>query len=109
MTSDDLRSWDALADGWSEWVHHNDNRLYVLDPAHLQKIGDVTGKRVLDAGCGEGRFARMLAERGAKVTAFDFSPRMIELATQNENGQAAWHRVCRRRHDRPLAVRRRNL
>jgi SAM-dependent methyltransferase len=85
VTSEDLRSWDALADGWSEWVHNNDNRLYVLDPAHLKQIGDVADKRVLDAGCGEGRFARMLAERGANVTAFDFSPRMIELAKQIES------------------------
>lgn len=84
MSSEDLRSWDALADGWSEWVHHNDTRLYLLDPAHLDALGDVSGKRVLDAGCGEGRFARMMAERGALVTAFDFSPRMIEIATRLE-------------------------
>src|SRR5439155_17130287 len=38
------------------------------------------GLRVLDAGCGEGRFARMMAERGARVTAIDLSSRMIELA-----------------------------
>jgi SAM-dependent methyltransferase len=84
VTSEDLSSWDALADGWSEWVHSNGTRLFMLDPAHLQALGDVAGKRVLDAGCGEGRFARMMAERGAKVTAFDFSPRMIELAVNAE-------------------------
>ncbi len=84
MTSEDLRSWDALADGWSEWVHHNDTRLFMLDPAHLQALGAAAGKHILDAGCGEGRFARMMAERGANVTAFDFSPRMIELATKAE-------------------------
>ena len=85
MNNEDLASWDALADGWSEWVRHNDNRLFVLDPAHLAQLGDVSGKRVLDAGCGEGRFARMLAERGAAVTAFDFSPRMIEIAAKMES------------------------
>ncbi len=77
---EDLRSWEALADGWAEWANNNDNRLFNLDPAHLALAGEVAGKRVLDAGCGEGRFARMLAERGATVTAFDFSPRMIEHA-----------------------------
>jgi 2-polyprenyl-3-methyl-5-hydroxy-6-metoxy-1,4-benzoquinol methylase len=85
--SEDLRAWNALADGWSEWVHHNDNRTYVLDPAHLAQAGDVSGKQVLDAGCGEGRFARMLAERGAHVTALDFSPRMIEIAQGIEEKQ----------------------
>ena len=87
MTSEDLRSWDALADGWSQWVHHNQTRTILLDPAHLEALGDVSGKRVLDAGCGEGRFARMLAERGAQVTALDFSTRMIELATDIEAKQ----------------------
>ena len=87
MTSEDLHSWDALADGWAQWVNHNQTRTILLDPAHLEAAGDVSGKRVLDAGCGEGRFARMLAERGAQVTAFDFSPRMIELAQEVEAKQ----------------------
>lgn len=87
MSSEDLTSWDALADGWAEWVNHNQTRTILLDPAHLEAAGDVSAKRVLDAGCGEGRFARMLAERGAQVTAFDFSPRMIELATEIEAKQ----------------------
>jgi len=39
VSSEDLRSWDALADGWSEGVHHNDTRLFMLDPAHLQALG----------------------------------------------------------------------
>jgi SAM-dependent methyltransferase len=47
-------------------------------------MGDVSGKSVLDAGCGEGRFARMLASRGARVTAIDISPRMIQLARAEE-------------------------
>ncbi len=87
MSSEDLRSWEAIAEGWAEWIPHNDARLFVLDPAHLTLLGDVEGKRVLDAGCGEGRFARMLAECGAKVTAFDFSPKMIEIAGRIEADQ----------------------
>ena len=39
---------------------------------------------ILDAGCGEGRFARQMAERGAKVTAFDLSERMIANALKGE-------------------------
>lgn len=77
-------SWDAIADGWAEWVRTNESRVYVLDGAHLALAGDVADLRVLDAGCGEGRFARMLAERGARVTGVDLSPRMIELARRAE-------------------------
>ncbi len=38
------------------------------------------GARVLDAGCGSGRDARVFHELGFQVTAFDASPRMAALA-----------------------------
>jgi SAM-dependent methyltransferase len=37
------------------------------------KLGDLTGKRVLDFGCGHGMAAVVLARRGAMVTGFDLS------------------------------------
>jgi 2-polyprenyl-3-methyl-5-hydroxy-6-metoxy-1,4-benzoquinol methylase len=77
-------SWDRLADGWAEWVQTNQARVHVLDAAHLALAGSVDGLRVLDAGCGEGRFARMLAESGATVTGIDLAPRMIEIARETE-------------------------
>jgi magnesium-protoporphyrin O-methyltransferase len=41
---------------------------------------DLRGARVLDAGCGTGAMASELAQRGAKVTAVDISPQLIDIA-----------------------------
>ena len=43
---------------------------------------DLTGLRILDAGCGTGALAVACAQRGASVTAIDVSPTLIELARE---------------------------
>ena len=48
----------------------------------LELCGDVKGKRVLDVGCGSGRYAIELARRGAEVVGLDFAPAMVEMSTQ---------------------------
>ncbi|MGB3184599.1 MAG: class I SAM-dependent methyltransferase [Ornithinimicrobium sp.] len=45
------------------------------------------GGRVLDAGCGTGRVARRLAERGYAVTGVDSDPRMLAIARQHRGEQ----------------------
>jgi SAM-dependent methyltransferase len=48
----------------------------------VRSLGDVSGRRVVDVGCGTGRIARWLAEqRGARhVVGVDFSPATVEAA-----------------------------
>ena len=41
---------------------------------------DLTGARILDAGCGTGVLSRMLDERGAEVVSVDISDKLIEVA-----------------------------
>ena len=41
---------------------------------------DLSGKRVLDAGCGTGAYAVEAARRGAQVVAIDLSPTLVDLA-----------------------------
>ncbi len=43
---------------------------------------DLRGRRFLDAGCGTGAMSCEAARRGAKVTAVDISPSLIEIARQ---------------------------
>jgi 2-amino-4-hydroxy-6-hydroxymethyldihydropteridine diphosphokinase len=51
----------------------------VLDLA-VGAIGPLDGKRLLDVGCGTGRFTRELAARGARVTGLDRSETMLRVA-----------------------------
>jgi len=80
---DDVRAvWDRLADDWQIQIGDDGdaNRRLNSDPVLWALLGDVDGRRVLDAGCGTGYLSRQLAERGAVVTAIDVSARMIALA-----------------------------
>ena len=43
---------------------------------------DLSGRRILDAGCGTGALAIEAARRGAQVVAIDLSPTLIELARE---------------------------
>lgn len=61
-------------------------------PAVLDLIGEVAGRRVLDAGCGPGLYAEQLIARGAEVVAFDHGSKMVQLA-QARLGDGAVVRV----------------
>ncbi|MGF1543812.1 MAG: magnesium protoporphyrin IX methyltransferase [Parvularculaceae bacterium] len=43
---------------------------------------DLSGRRILDAGCGAGQFAMAAASRGASVVAVDVSARLVALAEE---------------------------
>jgi 2-amino-4-hydroxy-6-hydroxymethyldihydropteridine diphosphokinase len=60
----------------------------VLDAA-LRALGDVSGRIVLDVGCGTGRFTRELAARGAIVTGTDKSATMLAEAMSHA-AHAGW-------------------
>lgn len=66
-TTDTSAEWAAIAEAWLDKVERNPegHRVELLDRPMLEATGDVAGRRVIDLGCGGGRFCRMLAERGA--------------------------------------------
>lgn len=79
-------SWDRAADAYAQGQASGRDyyRYEFLGPEQVAICGDVGELRLLDVGCGNGYFAREMAQRGARVTAIDISPRMIEHALQRE-------------------------
>lgn len=43
---------------------------------------NLSNKEILDIGCGEGRWSRLMAERGGAVTGIDASQKMIEMGNK---------------------------
>jgi SAM-dependent methyltransferase len=73
--------WTASASGWLDLIDGGEpNRELLLDPVMLDLCGDVTGLRVLDLGCGEGRFCRLLSQRGARSFGADPIAELIGAA-----------------------------
>ncbi len=85
MTVSLSEHWERHAADWTRWARepghdsywrfHRDSFLELLPPP---------GRLTLDVGCGEGRLARDLKERGHNVRAFDASPALVEAAREAE-------------------------
>ena len=75
-----VNDYDSFAEAYTAESDAGIINSYYERPAVLALAGDVTGRRILDAGCGSGPLSAALRDRGAIVTGFDSSPGMIELA-----------------------------
>lgn len=77
-----LNNYNQLAKEYSKTDLKPDKYLSIL-PTVLQAVGDLSGKTVLDLGCGSGFFSRAFADAGAKdVLGIDSSLVQIDLAKQ---------------------------
>jgi SAM-dependent methyltransferase len=91
MTSDGERSarqYDAMARDYDADNAANPWNAYYERPGIISLLGDVTGRRVLEIGCGAGLLTSWLVERGAEVTGVDVSPEMVRLAERCAAGKA---------------------
>lgn len=72
-------NWDDLAEEYAMRDFPRKDWVYGYQPV-LKLLDDINRKRILDYGCGSGKFSRILGENGAEVTAVDPAESMLTLA-----------------------------
>ncbi len=76
--------WEENAEAYASLIadEGTPHQKLILKPAVERLLGDVSGKRLLDAGCGEGYLSRYYARKGAIVTGVDISPSLLKFARE---------------------------
>jgi 2-polyprenyl-3-methyl-5-hydroxy-6-metoxy-1,4-benzoquinol methylase len=80
-STENRRIWDANAVWWDDQIGDgNEFQTLLIEPATERLLAIRTGDIILDIACGAGRFARRMAELGARVVAVDYSAEFIDRA-----------------------------
>lgn len=76
-----MAEWDELA-GW--WLDEVDEPAYEEEvlPLFLGMLGETGESLLLDLGCGEGRVAAHVRDRGASVIGVDLNPELASVAAR---------------------------
>lgn len=84
FTDQSKQFWDALADDWDAKMGESGNRYHreIVRPATLKLLNPQKGEHILDIACGNGIFSHYLADLGVRVTAFDYSSKLIAHAKE---------------------------
>jgi SAM-dependent methyltransferase len=76
-----LDVWERIASHYLSVVDSAPHNALYERPAMVQLVGDVTGVRALDAGCGSGYYLQWLLERGAaRVIGVDGIAQMVQAS-----------------------------
>jgi SAM-dependent methyltransferase len=81
-------AWEAQARNWEVWTRTPDHDSFWR--GHADAFLDLVPapcRLTLDLGCGEGRLARLLRERGHRVVGVDGAPTLARLAVGHEQPQ----------------------
>jgi len=86
-----LEAYDSMAEAYAAAIEENPRSIYYERPAVLGLLPDVSGRRVLDAGCGPGVVMSWLLTQGAEVVGVDVSANMLRLARQRAGAGPLLH------------------
>lgn len=109
-TSESLKRWEQNAEYWDNQMGEHSNRFHreIIRPATERLLELHAGDKVLDIACGNGNFSRHLAQHGAKVVAFDYSPTMIARAKERAKeyaSQISFHVLDATNYEQMLTLR----
>jgi ADP-ribose pyrophosphatase YjhB (NUDIX family)/2-polyprenyl-3-methyl-5-hydroxy-6-metoxy-1,4-benzoquinol methylase len=98
--------WEQLAPWWDELTGEEGGELHRhgVHPTVTGLLGDLTGQRILEVGCGNGAFARHLATQGANVTATDQADAFIRIASTYPGPALDYRRVDATSFDELIAL-----
>ena len=88
--------FDQVPKEWDTLYSHENRFLFFLNKLlrsglyeryklTFENCGEIKGARVLDIGCGTGRYSMEFAKRGASnVVGIDFAPAMVEFSNKKQ-------------------------
>lgn len=90
-SSEAIEHWDRAARDFAHFLAEGDEffHKHAINPCLLELLGDVKGQSVCDLGCGEGHFARGLADhmgRNVDIVCIDASGEMIRIGQERSRG-----------------------
>ena len=79
--------WQEFSGQYDNLVGEEGDKYHrlVINPLVFKLLGNLKGKIVLDAGCGNGYLSRIMAKTAKKVVGADFTPQLIELAKKRSS------------------------
>ena len=84
MQNQDLKVWDELAVTWATQIKPNYNFSdYLIQDGLTALLNNLTGKKVLDAGCGDGTWTNFVSNLGGDTIGIDGSENMLAMAKKN--------------------------
>jgi ubiquinone/menaquinone biosynthesis C-methylase UbiE len=76
------RTWDIVAPVYDQLTAAHDHAAWAEQLETLALAAGLTGRRLLDVGCGTGSSSAAMIARGYEVVGVDVSPGMLELAAR---------------------------
>src|SRR5947209_7054383 len=89
-----MSPYDEIAEWYDSWVGTHSMREDPYFPAVEALMGEVTGRRICDLACGQGRVARYLADQGASVVGIDLSVGLLAIARRHEEAEPRGIEYC---------------